>query len=294
MKFDPAAFANRVTVADGAWATRLLERGWPQTRPVELANIESPELVLETAHAYLDAGARVLTTNTFGANRLVLDRRGSSADVAFVNRQGAALVREAAGDRAWVVGAIGPSGRMLLVKETSPEALTPIFTEQAAALAEGGVDALVLETFAELEELLVALAAAKAATGLPVIASMSYDSGPQRTQTTMGAAADHCVTVLDQAGADLIGCNCGAGVGTALPAVVALRGGTSKPLWVKPSAGLPDLVDGRAVYHVTPDEFMAHVPTLLEAGANIIGGCCGVGPEHIQRLAKLVGARRKR
>jgi methionine synthase I (cobalamin-dependent) len=294
MKFDPAAFANRVTVADGAWATRLMERGWPPSRPSELANLESPDVVLEAAHAYLDAGARVLTTNTFGANRLALDRRGSRADVGLVNRKGAALARQAAGDRAWVVGSIGPSGRMLLVKETTPEALTPVFTEQAEALAEGGVDALVLETFTELEELLVALAAVKAATKLPVIASMSFDSGPQRAQTSMGAAADQCATTLEQAGADLIGCNCGAGIATILPAVVALRGGTNKPLWVKPSAGLPDLVEGHPVYHVTPDEFIAHVPTLLEAGANIIGGCCGVGPEHIQRLAKLVGARRKR
>ncbi len=294
MKFDPLHLTGRITVADGAWATQLMLRGWPGNRPVELANIESPELVLETAGAYLDAGARILTTNTFGANRLALDRRGSSADVAYVNRRGAALAREAAGDRAVVVGSLGPSGRMLLVKETTADALSALFREQAAALAEGGVDAFVLETFSELEEILIALAAVKQATGLPVIASMSFDSGPQRTQTSMGVSADKCAAALDDAGADVVGCNCGAGIANALPAVVAIRGAARRPVWVKPSAGLPDLEEGRAVYHLSPDEFVSHIPTLITAGANIIGGCCGVGPEHIQRLAKLIAARQKR
>lgn len=294
MKFDPAQFRGGVTVADGAWTTQLRTLGWPGERAAELANIEMPDLVGEVARGYLGAGARVLTTNTFGANRLALDRRGVNADVALLNRRGAAIVRDAAGDAAWVAGVIGPSGRMLLVKETTADVLTALFSEQATALAEGGVDAIVLETFSELEEILVALAAAKQASGLPVIASMSFDSGPQRAQTVMGASADACATALDQAGADLIGFNCGGGIATALPAVVALRGATSKPLWAKPSAGLPDLEEGAPVYHVTVDEFIAHVPALIDAGANIIGGCCGVGPEHIQRLAKLVGARRKR
>jgi 5-methyltetrahydrofolate--homocysteine methyltransferase len=117
---------------------------------------------------------------------------------------------------------------------------------------------------------------------------MSFDAGPQRTRTMMGAQAGECATALEDAGADIIGCNCGSGINHVLPAVVALRAATSLPLWVKPNAGLPELEDGRAVWKQTPEEFAGFVPQLLDAGANIIGGCCGSGPEHIRRVAKVV------
>jgi len=180
------------------------------------------------------------------------------------------------------------------VREATPEQLTPLFAEQAEALAAGGADAIVLETFSELAEILLALRAVKDATGLPVIASMSFDSGPQRTRTMMGAQAGECATALEDAGADVIGCNCGSGINYVLPAVVALRAATPLPLWVKPNAGMPELEDGRAVWKQTPEEFAAYVPQIVDAGANIIGGCCGSGPEHVLRVAAVVARAKKR
>jgi methionine synthase I (cobalamin-dependent) len=214
--------------------------------------------------------------------------------VAEINRRGAELAREAIGDRqAFVAGSIGPSGKILAIREATEEQLTPIFAAQAAALAAGGADAILLETFSELAEVLLALRAAKDATGLPVIASLSFDSGPQRTRTMMGAEAGECASALEDAGADVVGCNCGSGISNVLPAVVALRAATSLPLWVKPNAGLPELEDGRAVWKQTPEEFASFVPQILEAGANIVGGCCGSGPEHVRRVVAVVARTRK-
>ncbi len=292
MKFDAEVLKAAVTVADGGWSTQLQMRGVPAEVMAETANLTHPELIIELARAYLDAGARFVTTNTFAANRLNLERRAAKAGVAEINRRGAELAREAIGGRkALVAGSIGPSGKILAVREITPEQIKPIFAEQARALAEGGADAILLETFSEMAEILLALKTVKDATGLRVIASMSFDSGPQRTRTMMGARAEDCAAALEDGGADVVGCNCGGGISTFLPTVVALRGATSLPLWVKPNAGLPELEDGRAVYKQTPEEFAASVPQILDAGANIIGGCCGTGPEHIKRVAMLVERR---
>ena len=289
MRFDASLLSGAVTLADGGWSTRLHLRGLAPDVLAETANLSHPELITELAHAYLDAGARFITTNTFSANRFVLARRGLTASVADINRCGAELARAAIGSRpAWVAGCIGPSGKILSVREIKPEELRPVFAEQARALAEGGADVILLETFSEIAEILLALEAAREVTGLPIIASMSFDSGPQRTRTAMGATAEECAAALDKAGADVIGLNCGSGIAHVLPAVVALRGATNRPLWVKPNAGLPDLEDGQPVWKKTPDEFAGAVPKIVAAGANVIGGCCGTGPEHIKRVAAIL------
>jgi methionine synthase I (cobalamin-dependent) len=288
-------YANDITVADGGWSTQLQARGVPLEAPAELANLTHPHLVEALARDYVMAGARFITTNTFSANRFVFERRGLSQDLAEVNRTGAALAKKAVdGSGALVAGSIGPSGKILAVREVAEEQLAAAFAEQAAALAEGGADVIVLETFSEVAEILVALEAVGKAASLPVVASMSFDSGPQRTRTMMGARAEDCASALEEAGADVVGCNCGAGVATILPTVVALRANTKLPLWVKPNAGLPELEDGHVIYRQTPDEFGHHVPALLDAGVNIIGGCCGTGPEHIKRVAALVESHKRK
>lgn len=293
-RFDASRFRETLTVADGAWATLLRQRGLPARTLAEAANVRQPELVLELATAYLAAGARILSTNTFACNRVALTQRGVHEDPERWNRRGVELAREAAtGTDTLIVGTMGPSGRMLRVRDGDRGAIVEAFRRHALELAAGGVDALLLETFSELEELLLALKVAKEATGLPVIASLSFDSGPQRTATLMGETADACGAALDEAGADVVGCNCGAGGAHVLPSVVALRAATSRPLWVKPSAGPPELDDGRLVYTLTPDEFVHHVPALIDAGANIIGGCCGIGPEHIRKLSAMVERRHR-
>jgi len=289
------SYRRDVVVADGGWSTQLQARGLPGDRLAELANRTHPHLVEALARDYIAAGAGFITTNTFSANRFVFERRRITDDLAAINRAGAALAKTATQDAgALVAGSIGPSGKILAVREVSENDLRAAFAAQAEALADGGADVIVLETFSELAEILVALEAAKNAARLPVIASMLFDSGPQRTRTMMGARAEDCATALDEAGAAAVGCNCGSGIATILPAVVALRSNTKLPLWVKPNAGLPELENGKAVYKQTPDEFGQHVPPLLEAGVNIIGGCCGTGPEHIRRLAALVRSHKRK
>jgi methionine synthase I (cobalamin-dependent) len=294
MQFDRAALRAGVFVADGGWSTQFHMRGVPPTVMAETANLTHPQLVVALGRAYLDAGAQFITTNTFGANRINLERRGIESGVGELNRRGAELAREALGSReALVVGSIGPSGKILAVREATAEQLRPVFCEQGQALKDGGVDVILLETFSEVAEILCALQAVKETTALPVIASMSFDSGPQRTRTMMGAAANDCAAALEDAGADAVGSNCGSGIQFALPAVVALRAGTTLPLWVKPNAGLPELEAGRAVWKQTPDEFTGFLPQILDAGANVVGGCCGSGSEHIRRVAALVAHRRR-
>lgn len=285
---------GRVTVADGAWSTALLARGLPPGVAAETANLTHPGLVAALAQEYVAAGARFLSTNTFAANRFLLSRRAPGTDVVALNREGARLAREAAGPGVTVAGCMGPSGAILAVREIDESELAEGLREQAEALAAGGVDVLLLETFSEPAEIALAIRVVLEATGLPVIASMSFDSGPQRTHTLMGASADRCAEVMEEAGAAVVGCNCGAGIAHVLPAVVALRAHTTRPLWVKPSAGPPDLVEGRTVYRQTAEEFAGHVPTLIEAGAEIIGGCCGTAPEHIRRVAWVVQGREQR
>jgi methionine synthase I (cobalamin-dependent) len=289
-----AALRGRVSVADGAWSTALRSRGMPPDVPAETANLTHPGLVLTLGREYVAAGARFLSTNTFSANRFALSRRAPGADVAALNREGARLAREAAGTGGVAVaGCMGPSGCILAVREVSEAELAEGLREQAEALAAGGVDVLLLETFSELAEMVLAIRVVREATGLPVIASMSFDSGPQRTHTLMGVAAERGAAAMEEAGAEVVGCNCGAGIAHVLPAVVALRAHTGRPLWVKPSAGPPELVEGAPVYRQTPEQFAAHVPALIEAGAEIIGGCCGTGPEHIRRVAGLVHRRER-
>lgn len=285
-------FKQQAQVADGGWSSELRSVQRDLAPPVELLNLSQPDVVLDLAKRYVRAGARFLSTNTFSANRLAWRDAESAAGLSDINRDGARLARRAAVRDCIVCGTIGPSGRILAAGEVRREELADTFVEAGRALAEGGADALLLETFSELEELQLAVRALKAGLSLPVIASLSFDSGPQRTRTVMGAEACQCAAALDAAGADVIGSNCGAGIATALPAVVALHAATTRPIWVKPSAGVPELVDGRLVYRVGPDEFAHHVPQLLQAGANIIGGCCGVGPEHINKVAMAVRRRR--
>ena len=294
MAFDLRTLAQGVLVADGAWGTQLRATGF--AGPAEALNVEQPFRVEALARDYLAAGARLLSTNTFSANRLALSRFQSSLDPVTLARAGAEIARRAADEMGGVAvgGVIGPSGRILAVREAPPDVVREAFREQAQALVDGGVDLLVLETFSELEECELALEAVRTvAATMPVAACMSFDSGPQRTLTVMRAEAGACAARLTQAGADLIGANCGAGIAHALPAVVAIRAHTDRPLWAKPSAGLPDLLEGRTAYPYTADDFGAHVPGLLDAGVAVLGGCCGTGPEHIRRVASLVAARQR-
>ncbi|MFO1284706.1 MAG: homocysteine S-methyltransferase family protein [Burkholderiales bacterium] len=270
-------------LTDGAWGTELQARGLGPGEFPDLWNLSHPERVADVARAYVDAGSEIILTNTFGANRVRLGETGALIDVAELNRAGVALSKRAAAGRALVFASIGPSGKLLMTGDVTPEALERAFAEQARALAQGGADALVVETMSDLDEATIAVAAARA-TGLPVVASMVFDAGPALDHTMMGASPEDVARALTAAGADVVGANCGQGVAGFVEICRRLHAATDRPIWIKANAGLPEMVDGKAVYRTTADEFARHVPALLACGASYIGGCCGTSPAFVSAL----------
>lgn len=280
--------ASAPVITDGAWGTQLQARGLPIGACPDGWNLTHPEQVTAVAQAYVDAGSRIILTNTFGASRLSLARHGLGEQAAAINRAGAALSVAAAHPRALVFGSIGPSGKMLVMGETTADELAAAFAEQATALAAGGADGIVVETMSDLDEALLALAAAKA-TGLPVVVSMTFSAGKAKDRTVMGVKPEQAAAALSAAGADAIGANCGLGIEDYVTVCARLHAATDLPIWIKPNAGLPVLVNGVAQYDTGAAEFVRHVPALLQAGATFIGGCCGSTPDFIRALVALVG-----
>lgn len=272
-------------VTDGAWGTQLQARGLGIGEFPDLWNLSNPGKVEEVARAYVDAGSQVILTNTFGANRVRLAETGRVAETARINREGVEISQRAAAGKAKVFASIGPSGKLIMTGETSPDELRSAFEEQAQALAQAGADAIVVETMSDLEEAKLAVAAARA-TGLPVVACMVFDAGKNKDRTMMGATPEQVAKTLTEAGADVIGANCGQGIAGFVPICRRLRAATPLPLWLKPNAGLPQLIDGRAAYTTTPEEFAVHVPELITLGAGFIGGCCGSSPAFIQAIVR--------
>jgi len=274
---------GEVLVGDGAIGTMLYAKGVSLEANFEHLNLVRPDLVLELHREYLAAGSQVIETNTFGANLVKLDAIGLGGKLAEINRQGALIARRAAaGLDAFVAGSVGPLGRGK--GEITPDQARDCFRVQAAALAEGGVDLLLLETFGELEELEWAVRAAKE-TGLPVIASLAFGEG---SRLSGGFGAEEAALRLVAAGADLVGANCGAGPLELLATLKRIAAETDLPLAAYPNSGFPEYVDGRYIYRTTPDYFAGMALEMVAAGAALVGGCCGTTPEHVREVAKRV------
>ena len=267
-------------LTDGAWGTELQGQGLAPGELADLWNVTHPERVELVARAYVDAGSRIILTNTFRANAIALERYGAAGRVGELNRAGVEISRRAAQGRSHVFASIGPSGKMLLTGEVSARNLAAAFAEQAEALAAAGADGLVVETMSDLEEAGLAVTAATA-TGLPVVACMVFDSGPRGDRTMMGVTPQAAATELTRCGAAVVGANCGAGVEAFVPICAALAAATDRPIWIKANAGLPLIEDGQVTYRTSPEEFARHVPALLAAGARFIGGCCGTTPAFV-------------
>jgi 5-methyltetrahydrofolate--homocysteine methyltransferase len=277
--------ANGPVVTDGAWGTQFQSLGLPVGAFPDAWNLEQPEQVKAVARAYVEAGSQIILTNTFGANRLRLAEAGLDGKLRELNQHGVHLSRMAARDAARVFASIGPTGKMLLSGEVTPAEMQAAFEEQIAALAQAGPDALVVETMSDLDEARLAVTAARA-TGLPVVACMVFDSGKDKDRTMMGTTPEQAAAALAAAGADIIGANCGQGIAAFVPICRRLRAATDRPIWIKPNAGLPEIVGDRAVYRTTPAEFAAHAAALAAAGASFIGGCCGTTPDFIRALVE--------
>ena len=277
-------------ITDGAWGTQLQAGGLGAGDCPDAWNLSHPDNVEGVARAYVGAGSEIILTNTFGASRLRLAAHGLDYQAIEINQAGARLSRRAAGSQVRVFASMGPSGRMLAMGETTVEELRASFSEQAKALAGEGVDALLLETFADLDELRAAIDAAKE-TGLPVVASLVFDSGPARDRTMMGVTPEQAAAAVVAAGADVVGANCGNGIDRYITICRRLRAATDRPIWIKPNAGLPELVAGRPVYRTTPAEFAARAVEVVAAGATFVGGCCGTPPAFIAAIREALGHR---
>jgi len=282
-----ALLSGRLAVSDGAWGTELQKRGLGRGDCAEGWNLDHPDRVREVAESYVVAGSEVILTNTFGGNRFALERHGLAEHVTEVNEAGATISRAAAGESVLVAGSVGPTGKLLMMGEVSAEEVRAAFDAQVEALRAGGVDLICVETMSDVEEALLAVEAAKSA-GLPVVACMTYDSGPDKTRTMMGLEPAQTVPRLLAAGADVVGANCGLGIEGYARVCELIRAQTDGPVWIKPNAGLPERDGGQTVYRQSPEEFCSFVPALLNAGATVVGGCCGTTPEHIRLTVELL------
>ncbi|MGA2660083.1 MAG: homocysteine S-methyltransferase family protein [Verrucomicrobiota bacterium] len=277
--------AQGPVITDGAWGTELQARGLSLGEFPDAWNLTHPERVAEVARAYVEAGSQIILTNTFGANRIRLGDHAAAGNVPEINRRGVEISRAAAAGRARVFASIGPTGKLLMSGDVTRDALRDAFAEQASALAEAGADGLVVETMSDLDEAVLAIEAARQ-TGLPVVACMVFDSGKDKDRTMMGTTPEQAAKTLTQAGAEVIGANCGQGIAGFVALARRLRAATGCPLWLKPNAGLPIMVDGRAQYNAAPEEFAGYVPQLVELGAAFVGGCCGTRPDFVTAIRR--------
>jgi 5-methyltetrahydrofolate--homocysteine methyltransferase len=290
-----------LVMADGAMGTNLFAEGLTFGDPPEVWNLAHPEIVRRIHRGYLDAGSRILLTNTFGGNRLRLSLHGQESRVHELNRTAAILLRSevdaaaAANDdgrKALVAGDIGPTGEIMVpVGTLEVDEAVDVFAEQAAALKAGGVDLFWIETMSDLGEMKAAIdGVRRSAPELPIIATMTFDT---RGHTMMGVSPERAAKAMVSWGVDAIGGNCGNGPDELIPVMEKMHAAEPDAVLVaKSNAGMPELIDMRAVYRSEPDDFADEVARMRKAGATIVGGCCGTTAAHLRSIAKRVAIRR--
>jgi 5-methyltetrahydrofolate--homocysteine methyltransferase len=283
---------KRPLVADGAMGTMLVQRGLKPGECPEAISLSRPELLEEIARLYFDAGAEILETNTFGASPLKLTQYGLEARLEEINRAAVRAVRNVAGDRAYVAACVGPSGRILKpYGDADPEEVYSGFVKQVKCVIDAGVDLICIETMIDLTEAQLAVKAAKAvAPTIPVTATMTFDATPRGFHTVMGITIEKAAAGLQEAGADLVGSNCGNGIQNMIEIARQFRRCSERPLIIQSNAGLPKMKDGVAVYEETPEFMAGKARELVNLGVSIIGGCCGTTPEHTHAIRKMVDA----
>ncbi len=279
---------KRVLLSDGAWGTMLQAKGLAAGECPELWNLQRRRDVLEIARAYVDSGCDLIETNSFGGNRIKLACYGLHERVYELNHAAAEISREAAGNEKIVLGSIGPSGKILLTGDVTEEELYDSFREQAAALKEGGADAICIETMSATDEARIAVRAAKDATGIEIICTFTFTKTPLgEYRTIMGHSVADVAAAMRQEGIDVIGANCGTGIEDMIEIVRGLRlVEKDLPIIAQPNAGMPAIEEsGTLTYPETPQFVASRAGSLVEAGARIIGGCCGTTPQHIRAVA---------
>lgn len=282
-----------VVLGDGAMGTRLYELGVDVTSNYDYLNIIEPEMVQNIHRSYVEAGSELIETNTFGANRSKLQKYGLEHKIKDINSRGVKLALEVARDNVWVAGSVGPLGvdiSMAEHEELSIADIESIFREQITILAESGVDVVILETFADLKEMLAAIGAAKSVCSLPIMAQMVY---PFQGRTMYGKTAHECASACLEAGANIVGSNCGRGIAGMIEAVKQLTRIKDAAISVYPNAGMPEVHESRAIFMIDVDYFSKKVMEMVDMGAAVVGGCCGTNQSHIAALARKLSSRKK-
>ena len=288
------ALKHRVLLGDGAMGTELQQAGLPPGGCGEAWNLDEPKKILAIQRAYVDAGSDCLITNSFGASRIMLERHDEEGRVREINRAAAQIARQAFGNReGYVLGDIGPFGGLMEpYGEITVAVVERAFAEQAEALVSGGVDAIIIETQTALQELGIAIAAAKAAGAPAVIGSMAFDKMQQgdEVRTMMGTSPEQAAEFMAKAGCDIVALNCGTGIDMwhAVDTAKRYRSISGLPIMAQPNAGLPVLENMKVLYKETPEEMAQGLETLLDAGVAIVGGCCGSTPAHIRKFREVM------
>jgi 5-methyltetrahydrofolate--homocysteine methyltransferase len=285
-----------VIILDGAMGTQLFERGAEAGVCNEYLNITSPDLVEAVHKDYLKAGSDAILTNTFGGNKFALSRHGYAERMEEINAAAAELARKSAGDNKYVLGDVGPTGDFLEpLGSLKPKEVKQAFVQQIRALVDNGVDAVIIESMTALDEIKLAVeAAGEVAHNLPIFASMSFEPAGEEFKTMMGVGVKSFFSEILPLGVDAIGFNCGkmsldSYVGLASLFAVQVKAMDSKiKLLAEPNAGIPEIVDDKIVYAVTPDDFSSAITKIRNAGFTILGGCCGTSPKYIKTISKIL------
>jgi 5-methyltetrahydrofolate--homocysteine methyltransferase len=284
------AIRERVLVLDGAMGTMLQERGLKPGQSPEELNLTLPEVVAGVHREYLEAGADVIVTNTFGGNREKLSHYGLEGRLAEINSGAVAIARSVAGEKAYVAGSIGPTGKFVEpIGDLTFDEMAAIFREQALPLVEAGADLITLETFLDIKEARAAVIAVREISPtIPIIAQLTFDD---KGRSVLGTPPESAAITLEAAGADRVGSNCGLGVDGIYGILAAMRRVTGRPLISQANAGLPQLVEGKTVFPGTPEEMTAYHDRMLELGVRVIGGCCGTTPAHIRAIREALAGK---
>ena len=280
---------GEIIISDGATGTYLQGHGLEPGGCPEEFNVSHPDVVQGMAASYLAAGSQMVLTNSFGGSKFMLGKYGYPDKVREFNRTAAQLARQAASPDQYVVGSVGPTGEFLEpLGEVGEAEMYDAFLDQITALEEGGADAVVIETMTALEEAVLAIKAAKDGTSLPVLSTMTFDKGPRGYFTMMGVTPELAVNRLREAGADVVGSNCGNGIDRMIEIAARMRQATDGYLLIHSNAGIPAIESGKIVYPEPPEYMAPRFKKLIDLGIDIVGGCCGTGPGHISALVKVL------
>lgn len=281
---------EKVLVSDGAIGSLLFEKGLNAGDCLERFNLERPEVLVEIAQAYLQAGADIIQTNTFGASPLKLSDYNLDGKTEDINQKAVEIVKQVVGSKALVSGSVGPTGKMLLpYGDIEPAVMQHNYKRQIGILIESGVDLLCIETMTDLNEAVIAIQSAREISqDIPIITTMTFDVIPQGCVTIMGHSVAEVCNKLEETGANVIGSNCGNGTKNMITIAKEFIANSKLPIIIQSNAGIPTIIDDQVVYQETPEEFANFTKILIELGVSIIGGCCGTTPNHIRAIRQIV------